>query len=92
MEATSNHESDRILALAEALFSRLAANELMLDDAKTLPARFEQMMTGLSKWSGLFTICPHCNDVLLMCPRCDVLFSDYKGFQAHCHECQGVDT
>ena len=80
----------KTLAQAETLFSQLVPDELLLDDGKTLPERLEQMLTDLTKWSDLFTICPHCNDVLVMCPWCDALFSDYKRFQAHGHECPGV--
>ena len=85
-----DNESQSVIRQVGALYALLVPNELTHDNSKSPSDKHEQMITDLQIWSDLFTICPECDRLLLICPCCDVLFSDYKAFQDHWHKYGGV--
>lgn len=88
--ASLDRDSEKMPYLRASSFNLLLPDGRMFDDGKTSSARLEQMIMDLSRWSALFTICPHCNHLFLMCPWCDHLFSDHENIKTHGHECPGV--
>lgn len=48
-----------------------------------------QLLGDVLGWDDLFTICPHCNRLFLMCPWCEILISNYNDFAEYGCACLG---
>jgi hypothetical protein len=73
-----------------SLFNAIIGDRFKLSHDDTDPQTLAQMVKDLSEWSDLFTICPRCQGIFLVCPWCSTLLATYDEFCEHGFACLGV--
>ena len=72
-------------------FSAILGDRINLQGDGSLGANLGDLVKDLSAWSELFTVCPNCNHLFLMCPWCETLISCYDEFCEHGFACLGAE-
>jgi hypothetical protein len=88
---TDSATDDEIVSLVTSLYQKIVASEDASNYSHPIDfSTLAKMLTELSRWIFLFEICPHCGQLLLLCPRCNCAFANAEAFSGHYDDCDGA--